>query len=143
MSSTLYNADGSRTGLRINAKVRRAHAFSRGSGPLSARRPMTEEENVVAEKQRAQRDFAAMTSAPAKVAPPPDKPKGQLVQGPGGSAVWRTNAQLETDHQMQESRAAARRKGVNMKPTPPPAGFTFPKLEGNRPRTARFERFSI
>jgi hypothetical protein len=69
-----------------------------------------------------------------------------LVPGPSGSAVWHTQAQLDADKQMRQSRAAARRKGVNMTPAKPPAkqpGFTFPKLEGNRPRTASFERFKF
>lgn len=145
MPSTLYNADGSRTGRRINAKVRRAHAMSggRGNGPLSERRPKTEEEEAAAEIERARRDFAAM-SAPAQpqAQTAPVKPEGMLVPGPGGSSVWRTKEQLDAEKQLRESRAAARRKGVNMKPAAPPAQFSFPKLDG-RPRSATFQRFAI
>ena len=51
-----------------------------------------------------------------------------------------------TDAEKRASRAAARRKGVNMTPAPSPKaqpGFTFPKLEGGRPRVATFAKFKI
>lgn len=69
-----------------------------------------------------------------------------LVPGPSGSSVWKTNDQIKADAEKRASLAAALRKGVNMTPTPSPKaqpGFTFPKLEGGRPRVATFARVKI
>ena len=69
-----------------------------------------------------------------------------LVPGRGGSSVWKTKDQIQADAEKRASRAAARRKGVNMTPATSPKaqpGFTFPKLEGGRPRVATFAKFKI
>jgi hypothetical protein len=122
MPSTLYNPDGTRTGLRINAKVRRARMMGGNQGPLSTR-PKGSEQWDAHERSRARLDFGADTAqpAPAQKQIAPSKPEGMLVPGPGGSAVWRTNAQLDEERQVKERAAARRRAG-----TPGTAEFVGP-----------------
>ena len=144
----LYNPDGSRTGVRINARSRRTKHM--GGEPTSGlfTQPTKSEQIAISERARARRDAAAAStaSAPAASAPAVKKPDGMLVPGRGGSSVWKTKDQIKADAEKSASRAAARRKGVNMTPAPSPKaqpGFTFPKLEGGRPRVATFAKFKI
>ena len=153
MPSTLYNPDGTRTGLRINARSRRTKHM--GGEPTSGlfTQPTKSEQIAISERARARRDAAAAStasapaaSAPAASAPAVKKPDGMLVPGPSGSSVWKTKDQIQADAEKRASRAAARRKGVNMTPATSPKaqpGFTFPKLEGGRPRVATFAKFKI
>lgn len=109
MPSILYNPDGTRTGLRINARSRRTKHM--GGEPTSGlfTQPTKSEQIAISERARARRDAAAAaSSAPAAPAPTVKKPDGMLVPGRGGSSVWRTNAQLAQDQQNQ-NRAKARR----------------------------------
>lgn len=110
MPSTLYNPDGSRTGVRINARSRRTKHM--GGEPTSGlfTQPTKSEQIAISERARARRDAAAAStaSAPAASAPAVKKPDGMLVPGRGGSSVWRTSAQLAQDQQNQ-NRAKARR----------------------------------
>ena len=144
----LYNPDGSRTGVRINARSRRTyHMGGEPRGGLFTE-PTKSEKWEMHERARARRDAAAAStaSAPAASAPAVKKPDGMLVPGRGGSSVWKTKDQIKADAEKSASRAAARRKGVNMTPAPSPKaqpGFTFPKLEGGRPRVATFAKFKI
>ena len=153
MPSTLYNPDGTRTGLRINARSRRTKHM--GGEPTSGlfTQPTKSEQIAISERARARRDAAAAStasapaaSAPAASAPAVKKPDGMLVPGRGGSSVWKTKDQIKADAEKSASRAAARRKGVNMTPATSPKaqpGFTFPKLEGGRPRVATFAKSKI
>ena len=153
MPSTLYNPDGTRTGLRINARSRRTKHM--GGEPTSGlfTQPTKSEQIAISERARARRDAAAAStasapaaSAPAASAPAVKKPDGMLVPGPSGSSVWKTKDQIQADAEKRASRAAARRKGVNMTPATSPKaqpGFTFPKLEGGRPRVATFAKSKI
>ena len=148
MPSTLYNPDGTRTGLRINARSRRTkHMGGEPTGGLFTQ-PTKSEQIAISERARARRAAAAAStaSAPAASAPAVKKPDGMLVPGPSGSSVWKTKDQIQADAEKRASRAAARRKGVNMTPATSPKaqpGFTFPKLEGGRPRVATFAKFKI
>lgn len=145
MPSTLYNPDGTRTGLRINARSRRTyHMGGEPRGGLFTE-PTKGEKWEMHERARARRDAAAAMPSPA-AATAKKEPEGMLVYGPSGSMVWKTKDQLKADAEKRASRAAARRKGVNMTPATSPKaqpGFTFPKLEGGRPRVATFARFKI
>ena len=147
MPSTLYNPDGTRTGLRINARSRRTyHMGGEPRGGLFTE-PTKGEKWEMHERARARRDAAAsMLSAVATATPAKPEADGMLVPGPSGSSVWKTKDQIQADAEKRASRAAARRKGVNMTPATSPKaqpGFTFPKLEGGRPRVATFAKFKI
>lgn len=150
MPSQLYNQDGSRTGMRINARSQRTrHMGGEPTGGIWGT-PKGSEQREMSERARARRDFAArqgsVTPSPTTSRPAPaKKPDGMLVPGPGGSVVWKTTDQLQGEKEKRASYAAARRKGVNTTPAKPPGkpGFSFPKLEGDRPRTAQFERFKF
>lgn len=114
MPSILYNPDGTRTGLRINARSRRTkHMGGEPQGGLF-NQPTKSEQVAISERARARRDAAAAATrfaepaAASAVAPSVKKPDGMLVPGRGGSSVWRTNAQLAQDQQNQ-NRAKARR----------------------------------
>lgn len=147
MPSTLYNPDGTRTGLRINGRSQRTYRM--GGEPRGGlfNEPTKGEKWEMHERARARRDAAAaMPSTAASATPAKPEADGMLVPGPSGSAVWKTKDQIKADAETRASRAAARRKGVNMTPATSPKaqpGFTFPKLEGGRPRVATFERFKI
>ena len=147
MPSIFYNPDGTRTGLRINARSRRTyHMGGEPRGGLFIE-PTKGEKWEMHERARARRDAAA-SSVPAPTAATPAKKEaeGMLVPGPSGSSVWKTKDQIKADAEKRASRAAARRKGVNMTPATSPKaqpGFTFPKLEGGRPRVATFAKFKI
>lgn len=144
MPSQLYNPDGSRTGMRINASSQRTRRMGGEARGGLADMPKGSEQREMSERARARRDFAARqgsvspspttsTTAPAK------KPDGMLVPGPGGSVVWKTTDQLQGEKEKRASYAAARRKGVNTTPAKPPgkSPVSFPML-GDRPRTAEF-----
>ena len=111
MPSTLYNPDGSRTGVRINARSRRTKHM--GGEPTSGlfTQPTKSEQIAISERARARRDAAAAStaSAPAASAPAVKKPDGMLVPGRGGSSVWKTQDQIKADAEKSASRAAARR----------------------------------
>ena len=140
MPSTLYNPDGTRTGLRINARSRRTKHM--GGEPTSGlfTQPTKSEQIAISERARARRDAAAAStasapaaSAPAASAPAVKKPDGMLVPGRGGSSVWKTSAQLAQDQQNQ-NRAKARRLFEGSKtfvgpPRPRPAA-TFEGVRG-------------
>ena len=140
MPSTLYNPDGTRTGLRINARSRRTKHM--GGEPTSGlfTQPTKSEQKAISERARARRDAAAAStasapaaSAPAASAPAVKKPDGMLVPGRGGSSVWKTSAQLAQDQQNQ-NRAKARRLFEGSKtfvgpPRPRPAA-TFEGVRG-------------
>ena len=68
-----------------------------------------------------------------------------LVPGPSGSSVWKTRTnQGRCRETRQPSRGASQEcehdacHGPKAQP-----GFTFPKLEGGRPRVATFAKFKI
>ena len=145
MPSTLYNPDGTRTGLRINARSRRTKHM--GGEPTSGlfTQPTKSEQIAISERARARRDAAAAStasapaasapaasapaaSAPAASAPAVKKPDGMLVPGRGGSSVWKTSAQLAQDQQNQ-NRAKARRLAAVGPPKPRPAA-TFEGVRG-------------
>ena len=135
MPSTLYNPDGTRTGLRINARSRRTKHM--GGEPTSGlfTQPTKSEQKAISERARARRDAAAAStasapaaSAPAASAPAVKKPDGMLVPGRGGSSVWKTSAQLAQDQQNQ-NRAKARRLAAVGPPKPRPAA-TFEGVRG-------------
>jgi len=130
MPSTLYNPDGTRTGLRINARSRRTkHMGGEPRGGLFTQ-PTKSEQIAISERARARRDAAAAStaSAPAASAPAVKKPDGMLVPGRGGSSVWKTSAQLAQDQQNQ-NRAKARRLAAVGPPKPRPAA-TFEGVRG-------------
>jgi len=109
----LYNPDGSRTGMRINARVRRkcymgSHVGDQG--PLSTR-PTSTEAWEMHEKARARADFGA-SMAPrgaAAAAPAAKQPDGILVPGRSGGAVWKTKAELDEQRKTKELADARRR----------------------------------
>ena len=131
----LYNPDGSRTGVRINARSRRTyHMGGEPRGGLFTE-PTKSEKWEMHERARARRDAAAAStasapaaSAPAASAPAVKKPDGMLVPGRGGSSVWKTSAQLAQDQQNQ-NRAKARRLAAVGPPKPRPAA-TFEGVRG-------------
>ncbi len=143
MPSTLYNPDGSRTGLRINASVRRKRYMGGGDqGPLSTR-PTASEQWDTHERHRARQEFQA-SQAPAAEAvmrkPATSEPQpqvkllggssggGMLVPGPSGSAVWRTKEQLDADKAQTEARAKFRKNFVG--PLPRRKTATFDGIRG-------------
>jgi len=115
MPSTLYNPDGTRTGLRINARSRRTkHMGGEPRGGLF-NQPTKSEQVAISERARARRDAAASMPSTAAVKAAPAKPQadGMLVPGPSGSSVWKTKAELDEQRKTKEMADASRRAGAN------------------------------
>lgn len=112
MPSTLYNPDGTRTGLRINARSRSTyHMGGEPRGGLFTE-PTKGEKWEIHERARARRDAAAsMPSTAASATPAKPEADGMLVPGRSGGAVWKTKAELDEQRKTKEMADARRRAG--------------------------------
>jgi len=117
MPSNLYNPDGTRTELRINARSRRTyHMGGEPRGGLFTE-PTKGQKWEMHERARARRDAAASSvpapTAAATAAPAKPQADGMLVPGPSGSSVWKTKAELDEQRKTKEMADARRRAGAN------------------------------